>query len=305
MVRRFQIFVRSIMFFTLFVVLSWAVFVYSDGFYTSNLDNQQKVEIMPYQSRPFLYNDDGNGFTVIAHRGASAYAPENTMVAFRKAVEMKAEMIELDILMSADGLVLCFHDAELDRLTNATGNFVNFSSDSLLKLDAGSWFDAKFAGEPIPTLDEALAFAKDKIAVNIEIKTESVTDSLRNGIEEKALAIVNKYEMLEHVIFSSFDYRALQHIRQLEPAATTAVLYAGPIGEIDNPVAIVEYLQADAFNCSWRELSDEWLGLLNDNGIPFNIYTVNEEKKMTEIMQKGAKGIFSDYPDILLKASTK
>jgi glycerophosphoryl diester phosphodiesterase len=304
MVRRFQIFVRSIMFFTLFVVLAWAFFVYSDGFYNS-ATTTQSVEIMPYQSRPFLYNDDGNEFTVIAHRGASAYAPENTMAAFKKAVEMRAEMIELDVLMSADGVVLCFHDAELDRLTNASGRFTSFSSDSLLKLDAGSWFDSRFAGEPIPTLDEVLAYTKDKIAVNIEIKTESVTDSLKNGIEQKVLELVYKYELLDHVIFSSFDYRALQHIRQLEPAATTAVLYAGPIGEIDNPVALVEYLQADAFNCSWRDLTDEWQALLNDNGIPFNIYTVNDQEKMKEIIAKGAKGIFSDYPDLLLKASIK
>jgi glycerophosphoryl diester phosphodiesterase len=292
------------MFFTLFIVLAWAVFVYSDGFYNS-AKTPEKVEIMPYQSRPILYNDDGNGFTVIAHRGASAHAPENTMASFKKAVELKAEMIELDVLMSSDGVVLCFHDAELDRLTNSSGLFTSFTSDSLLKLDAGSWFDSSFKGEPIPTLDEVLAFTKDKIAVNIEIKTESVTDSVSNGIEEKVLALVNKYEMLEHVIFSSFDYRALQHIRQLEPAATTAVLYAGPIGDIDNPVAIVEYLQADAFNCSWRELTDEWKALLNDNGIPFNIYTVNDEAKMKEIIKKGAKGIFSDFPDVLLKASTK
>lgn len=304
MVRRFQIFVRSIMFFTLFIVLAWAVFVYSDGFYTSETPSQN-AEIMPYQSRPLLYNDDGNGFTVIAHRGASAYAPENTMAAFKKAVEMKAEMMELDVLMSSDGVVFCFHDGDLDRLTSATGDFTSLSSDSLKKLEAGSWFDSSFDGEAIPTLEDVLAFAKDKIAVNIEIKTESVTDSLENGIEEKVLALVAKYEMLDFVIFSSFDYRALKHIRELEPAATTAVLYAGPLGEIDNPVAIVEQLQADAFNCSWRELTDEWLTLLNDNGIPFNVYTVNDEAKMKEIIAKGAKGIFSDYPDLLLKASSK
>lgn len=302
--KRFQRIFRTIMFLMLFVVLVWAAKVFSEGFNAPTKEMMQNEEFA-YKAKPILYNDNMDGFTVIAHRGASAYAPENTMSAFKKAVAMKAEMIELDVIMSSDGIPFCFHDAELDRCTNAKGLFVNFSSDSLKKLDAGSWFSDEYEGEHIPTLDEALAFAKGKIAVNIEIKTESVSDTSKGGVEEKVLELVNKHEMLDNVIFSSFDYRALVHLRALEPAATTALLYNGPTDESNNPVELVEELQTDAFNCSWKELSPEWLKLLKENGIPFNIYTVNKAEQMTEIIELGAAGIFSDYPDVLLQASKK
>ncbi|MDZ7689984.1 MAG: glycerophosphodiester phosphodiesterase family protein [Balneolaceae bacterium] len=155
---------------------------------------------------PTLYNDDGDNFIIIAHRGASAYYPENTMAAFRGAVDMGAEMIELDILLSKDGVPVAFHDARLGSHTNGSGRLENYTLEQLKQLDAGAWFDAKFTGQRIPTLDEVLEFAKGKIALNIEIKTEAVTDELHGGVEEKSIALVQKYGMEDHVLFSSFDY---------------------------------------------------------------------------------------------------
>lgn len=289
---------RGIMFFMLFIVLAWAATEVMD--YTMDPVEEENMSANnEYVLKPLLYNDNGDGFTVIAHRGASGHAPENTMIAFKKAVEMQAEMIELDVLLSADGVPMCFHDAELDRCTNASGLFVEFNADTLSKLDAGSWFGEEFAGEPIPTLDEVLAYCKGKISVNIEIKTESVTDSAEGGVEQKCLELVKKHDMMDYVIFSSFDYRALMHLRKLEPSVTTALLHAGPTELSSNPVELSEEMMSDHFNCSWKELSPQWQAILADNGIPYNIYTVNDAAKMKELIEGGASGIFSDFPDLL------
>ena len=248
---------------------------------------------------PKLYQDNGDGFIVIAHRGASAYYPENTMAALKGAVAQQAEMIELDVLMSKDGVPMVFHDATLKRVTNGKGELHDFRLEELRKLDAGSWFDSTFTGEQIPTLEEALAYAAGKIAVNIEIKTEAVTDRLKGGVEEKSLALVQKYEMEEYVIFSSFDYRAINHLKTLAPEMPVALLYEKKQSVKMLPSELVQKYKADAFNCSYRQLTKKWLTDLQSNNIPIFVYTVDQPRRMKSLIEKGVRGIFTNTPDVL------
>ncbi len=250
---------------------------------------------------PNLPTHNNDDFIVIAHRGASAYAPENTHSAFRLAIEMKAEMIELDVSLSKNGSVVVIHDDTLDRTTDASGLVKSFELWELKNLETGSWFDDKFAGEPFPTLIEVLSYTKDKIAVNIEIKTEAVTDYPGGGIVDKVLKIVKETEVEDQVIISSFDYRVMEHLETLDPEIPKAILYEeSQSGEL-SPSELVEKYKADAFNCSHRQLSNAWVEELTSEKIPFFIYTVNDESLMKTIINKGAKGIFSDKPDLLKK----
>ncbi len=250
-------------------------------------------------SLPVLPNQNEDGFVVIAHRGASAYAPENTHSAFKLAIEMHAEMIELDISLTKDGVPVVVHDETVDRTTKAVGEVSSFTLKELKKLETGAWFSEKFDGEPFPTLAEVLSYTKDKIAVNIEIKTEAVTDFYEGGIVEKALRIVEEAGVKDQVIFSSFDYRALEHLEKLSPNIPKALLYEKSQSEGLMPSELVSKYKVDAFNCSHRELSDAWISDLNSNHIPFFIYTVNDESLMKKIIQNGARGVFSDKPDVL------
>ena len=109
---------------------------------------------------PELPTDNGDGFIVIAHRGASAYAPENTLSSFRLAVEMKAEMMELDVSLSKDGIPVVIHDETVNRTTDANGAVSDFTVDELKVLETGAWFSEDFAGEPFPTLKEVLSEVK-------------------------------------------------------------------------------------------------------------------------------------------------
>lgn len=248
---------------------------------------------------PTLYNDDGDNFIVIAHRGASAYYPENTMSAFRGAVEMGAEMIELDVMMSKDGVPVIFHDATLEDHTDGEGELSNYTLKELKALDAGSWFGPEYAGEKIPTLEEVLQFVKGKIALNIEIKTEAVTDDIEGGVEEEALALVKKYEMEDHVLFSSFDYRAIAHLKQLDPSIPAALLYNNRESNKHLPSQLLSDYSADAFNCSYKQLNRRRLRDIRLHEIPVFVYTVNQKRRMKKLVKLGVRGVFSDKPDLL------
>ncbi len=246
-----------------------------------------------------LYSGSEYNFVVIGHRGASAYYPENTMTSFKAAYEMGAEMIELDILLSKDGVPVVIHDETLDRTTNGTGKVADYTLTELRKLDAGLWFGREHAGEQIPTLEEVLQFAKDRIALNIEIKTEAVTDELLGGIEEKALNLVKKYEMEEYVLFSSFDYRAISHLKKLDVDISAALLYEKKQSSRRLPSQLVADYKADAFNCSRRQYSKRWAEDTQRHNIPVFVYTVNKERQMEKMIERGVSGIFSDKPDVL------
>ena len=261
---------------------------------------KNSVMIMTKPYHQFKYNSAESGnFTVIAHRGASAYFPENTMVSFEGAIALGADMVELDVQLTADGEVVVFHDERISRCTNGRGSIADYTLVELKKLDAGSWFDKKYAGARLPTLVEALELCKDKIAVNVEIKTEAVTDTISNGIEEKCLRIVDKIAMRKHVIFSSFDPRAVQHLKEIDGQIPAAVLFAKKHYGSQLPSEIIAALGADAINCSQRELSKEWLADLKQHGIPVNVYTVNDEKSMRRLLALGVDGIFTNWPDVL------
>ena len=242
-------------------------------------------------------------FIVIAHRGASGYYPENTMSAFKAAIEMEADMIELDVLLSKDGVPIVFHDEKLDKKTNGKGLVQDLTLSELQKLDAGSWFDKKFEGEKIPTLREVLEYCRNKILVNVEIKTEAVSESEYGGVEESVMKIIKDLGVEEQIIISSFDYRVIERIKKSNSKIRTALLYEKKQSKKRSPVDLVKYYQVDAFNFSIRQLNDEWASQLNYLEIPFFIYTVNDEEKMRKVMEAGAKGIFSDKPDLLKKVA--
>jgi len=252
-----------------------------------------------HNREPGTPDQSGKNFTIIAHRGASAYYPENTMASFEGAIALGADMVEFDVQLTSDGEVVVFHDEKINRCTNGRGGVADHSCAVLQAFDAGSWFDKKFAGVFVPKLAEVLELCKNRIAVNIEIKTEAVTDAVLGGIEEKCLQKVDQVGTQGHVVFSSFDPRAIGHLKQIDRETPVAVLFEKKYHGSRLPSEIIESLGADAFNCSQRHLSKKWLADLKKHGIPVNIYTVNDEKNMRRMLDLGIDGIFTNYPDVL------
>lgn len=281
-------------------LLAFSALLFISGCQPESSTREVVHELTPF---PKLMIDNGDGFVVIAHRGASGYAPENTMPAMELAYDMKAEMIEVDVMLSRDGIPVLFHDAKIDELTDGAGYLKDFSLEELQALDAGSWFSEEYAGTAIPTLEELLAWAQNKMTLNIEIKTEAYREELDQSVEPRVVALVEQYNMTDQVIFSSFDYRILARLQELAPSIPAAVLYEPVQSAMKGPIDVVNDLQADGFNCSWRQYTEDWQQELNDSAVPVLIYTVNEKEQMAELIQRGVQGIFSDYPDVLAEVA--
>jgi len=216
---------------------------------------------------------------------------------------MGADMVEIDVQLTSDKEVVVFHDEKISHCTDGRGKIANHTLAQLKKLDAGSWYDKNFKNIRIPTLAEVLGVCKNKIAVNIEIKTEAVSKMFFGGIEEKCLKIVEQSGMNGHIVFSSFDPRAIMHLKQIDNNVTVAVLFEKKHYGSKLPSDIIESVGADAFNCSSSEFNQKWLANIKLNNIPVNIYTVNDAKNMKRFINMGVSGIFTNNPDVLKRVA--
>jgi len=240
-------------------------------------------------------------FLVIAHRGDSTQAPENTLPAFQKAIDAGADMVEFDVQLTSDGVPVIFHDATLDKHSNGFGLLSDFPIEKVRSLDAGMWFSKEFAGEKIPLLSEVLELAKGRILLNIEIKPESVTENTETGIEHRVCEQVHLLGIQEQVLISSFDYRVLKRVKNINPAIKTGLLYNRKKSGGSSPVELVQSYGAFSFHCSRWQIRKKWIMECRNIGVPIYVYTVNGKRSMRSMIKKGADGIFSDKPERLKK----
>lgn len=228
---------------------------------------------------------------VIAHRGASGAAPENTLAAFRRAVAMGAAMIELDVQLSRDREVVVIHDDTVDRTTDGRGPVAALDYRTLRRLDAGSWFGREFAGERIPSLAEVLA--EVPIALNVELKAGGGADLARRVYDT-----VRNAGALERVVFSSFEDDALRRLRNLDRDIDLAVLRSrGTIGHARRAAQRVAATALHLRNASG------WLRHLRDEPVreyTIRIWTVNSMEEWRKFETVGASGLFTDHPDRFL-----
>jgi glycerophosphoryl diester phosphodiesterase len=229
---------------------------------------------------------------IYAHRGASGYAPENTMAAFREALRLGADGIELDVQLTRDGEAVVLHDHTIDRTSNGRGWLKDFTLAELRQYDFGSWFDSAFRGEPLPTLDETLAWlAPTALRLNIEIKNGPVVYS---GLEDKVAVALARFHMEDRVIISSFDHLSLQRIKALNPRLQTGVLfYCRPV----SVPALARDCDAAWLHPHWQNLDAGWVEEARAAGLGINVYTINQADEYRWISGFAVDGIFSNYPD--------
>ena len=231
-------------------------------------------------------------FIKIAHRGSSGSYPENTRLAFEKAIEAGADMIEMDCRLSKDGHVVVIHDDRLDRTARAKGFVRGKTLKQLKKLDVGAWLKKSFKGERIQTLEEILEIVSGKVEINLEIKSV-----LRGplGIELKVLFIVSHFDYLERTIFSSFDYQSLRRLRELAPDVRIGVLYGAGIK--DNPFQAAREMNAYSLHIQREFATPHFLEEARELGLKSFVWTVNEVKEMEKFLSLGVDGIISDFPE--------
>jgi len=239
---------------------------------------------------------------VIAHRGFSGVAPENTLTAFRKAIEAGSDMIELDARLSKDGEVVVIHDDTLERTTNGKGKISDCTLAELKKLDAGSWFGPEYSEEKIPALREVLELARNRIGVNVELKTGDPGQYALIDLADRSLREVEKAEMADYVLFSSFDPAAIRRIKLLRADISLALITKTPW---NSPWDLTEERIFNILNCRKTTLNEKNLLKANQEGIKINVWTVNAEEEMARFVSLGVNGIITNYPDRLLRILQK
>ncbi len=235
--------------------------------------------------------------TVIAHRGFSGIAPENTMIAFKKAIEVGSDMIELDVRLSRDGEVVVLHDETLERTTTGKGKVMEKTLRELKQLDAGLKFHPSFSGEKIPTLKEVLEMAREKVRVNIELKKGDYGQWTLLDLANRALREVEKSGMLNQVLFSSFDPLILEQILKENASLSVAYLYNRPWSF---PVEVTEGRPFLILNCRKSVLNLENISRAHQEGIQIGVYTLNTEEEMERFIHLKVDAIITDHPDRLL-----
>ncbi len=238
------------------------------------------------------------GVLVIAHRGDSKVAPENTLPAFASAVKAGADLVELDYLHSADGVPVVCHDGELDRTTNACqlwgGKRIRLTSKTLAELrqlDAGHWFDPKFAGTPLPRLDESIDLIQNGSMTLIERK---------QGDAATCVKLLTEKQLLDGVVVQAFDWDYLADCHKIAPG-----LVLGALGTKEVTAERLDQIgTTGARVVGWNDkyTSAESIKAIHDRGWKAWVYTVDDPARAIQLVQAGADGIITNRPAEIRKA---
>jgi glycerophosphoryl diester phosphodiesterase len=228
----------------------------------------------------------------VGHRGAKGHAPENTLISFAVAVGMGVNVVETDVHLSRDGQVVLIHDHSVDRTTNGHGLVKDLTLVELKKLDAGSWFDARFAGEQIPTLDELLSWARDKVAVAIEIKNGPI---YYPDIATKTIQVIRKHRMERQVILISFDHLVVREAKRIAPGIAGGILYVGGLAD---PVGAARVACADALHPHWSFVTPDLVQTVHAAGLALSPWNPNDLPTLRMLNEIGVDSVGTDYPEL-------
>jgi glycerophosphoryl diester phosphodiesterase len=237
---------------------------------------------------------------VIAHRGISGRYPENTLLAFQRAIEAGADWIELDVQTTIDDCVIVSHDATADRCTDGHGPFKAMTLAQVKQLDAGRPFGDEFAGQRIPTLEETLDFLGDgRIRLCIEIKGGTTGDNLRTA--NATVDLLKKRDYLRHIVISSFNHEALRAVKTWEPLLATSLDPEPQDGTLTPWQLCQQVLRfnINAMQHRYDTLTPDLVDEAHQHGFSLWTWTVNEPDAMRRVIDMGVDGIMTDYADVL------
>lgn len=227
---------------------------------------------------------------VTAHRGHSLAAPENTISAVRKAIESGADYAEVDVQLTADGVVVLLHDRDLKRVAGIAQRLEEVSWEQLRQLDVGSWFGPGFVGERVPTLAEVIDLARGRIKLNIELKLFG--DDRRLAREVARLVSEKRFE--SDCIITTFHYDAILEMKQQNPKLRTGLIVAHALGDLSR-------LEVDVLSVRADWLTEKVLRAAHRAKKEVHVWTVNDGRKMTQLMKQGADNLITDDPDLAIR----
>jgi len=236
---------------------------------------------------------------VIGHRGAAARAPENTLAGLRRAKALGCTWVEFDVRLTGDGALVLCHDPRLERTTSGSGPVSGQPLAAIRGLDAGSWFDTGFAGERVPSLEEALSLAAElDLGANIEMKADRGREYATAAAVAGAVARLR--ERAPRVLVSSFVPSALAALCELAPRIPRGVLFRVVPR---NWAEIVARIECSVIGADHRRLRRRRIGAIRAAGHQLAAYTVNDPARARLLFDWGVTSVFSDAPDIILEGS--
>jgi len=238
---------------------------------------------------------------IIAHRGASGAAPENTMAAFHKAVIARADMIELDVRLTKDFHIVVHHDRNVRRTTNGKGNIWDLTLQQIRVLDVGSWFDPKFHRERIPTLREVIEFLlPTNVNLNIEVKTDG-DHRKHTRFEECVILIIMEKRFEERALVSSFDHKFIKRMHDLFPDIKTGALYH-PVRDVrKKPSTLCSRIGASTFICSRTRLRPQMIADAHAHKLTVACYGVNTPQHFDKAVDQGIDAVVTNWPEKMAK----
>lgn len=198
---------------------------------------------------------------LVGHRGAMAVAPENTFPSFQAGLDGGADILELDVQLTADGKVVVFHDTDLFFKSGYPGRVADHTASFLQTLDVGSYFDERFAGLQMPLFEDVLAWAKDRISLMVELKHGA--DVFNPNLDRATVELIEDFGMTEQVIITSFDQFAIERVNRMNPRIATSFIY---IGRFKNPLDLISGLNVHALSPATDFLTAEEVKLIQDAG---------------------------------------
>ncbi len=232
---------------------------------------------------------------VYGHRGASKYAPENTIAAFELALQQGAQAFELDTMLSADGIPVVIHDRTVDRTTNSSGKVDQLSTKKLRTLNAGSTFSPKFTNEKIPLLEETFSIFKNRALINVELKNYHNPFDM---LPEKVFEIVKRIDIFDQLLFSSSNPSNLNRIRHLIPGVPVALICStGAFGYLSRS-KLFSWISPDYIHPYFKDISESFIEKQHQMNRRVNAWTVNQSADMVELIKYGIDGIITNDPKL-------
>ncbi len=239
---------------------------------------------------------------VISHRGANRVAPQNTIPAFKKSLEIGCDGFETDIHLTVDGYPVVCHNYTIDETSDGNGNIKDKTLEELRRYDFGSYFNEEFAGTQLPTLEEFLEVSKSG---DIEIMNIEIKPPLDGNMEivSKTIDAVKKFGLFDRLLISSFSHEVLVECKKVDPNCKTGFLYSPDkkicyAKMIFNYVKFAKEIKADYLHPHFSLVTKRYVKKLHENGIKVNVWTVNKPETAIRLLKCGVDGLITDLPDM-------
>lgn len=245
---------------------------------------------------------------ILAHRGASAYAPENTLAAFLLARELGADGIELDVQLTRDKVPVIIHDDRVDRTTNVKGPVSDMTIAEIARLDAGSWKSEEYGGEPIPTLAQVFDALSDWLRptgrerpclINVELKTERLRT---DGLERQVLNVIARHGVQDRVLLSSFSPLSLYRAKQINPRLRRGLLYDSSLPILLRGPWLRLFAAARAMHPEHAMINERYMKWARGKKLQVNTWTVDDPAEARRLRDLGVDAVITNKPDVIKEA---